>query len=137
MIESSAGAVEAARRWQQTWLAAWPARDLEAIVALYAADAVHRSTPFRPPHIGRAEITEYFRTAFADEVASARVYFAAPMVENSRAIMEWWALVTEADGPATIAGIAVADFGPDGLIVRSRDYWFSEPGHRPPHEPHA
>jgi hypothetical protein len=40
----------AARRWAATWTAAWQAHDVEAVVALYADDCVHRSTPFRPPH---------------------------------------------------------------------------------------
>ena len=128
---------EAARRWRDAWQKAWPAQDAAAVVALYADDAVHRSTPFRPPHAGIVSVREYFVSAFADEVGPARVFFAEPMVVGERAVMEWWALVTEAGGPATVAGIAVADFGPDGLIVRSRDYWSAEPGHHQPHEPHA
>lgn len=122
---------EAARRWQRAWQAAWPARDTAAIVALYAADAVHRSTPFRPPHEGIEQIRTYVEDSFAEETAPAKVFFAAPMVDGDRAVMEWQALVTEADGPATIAGIAVAEFAPDGLITRSRDYWHTQPGHYP------
>jgi uncharacterized protein (TIGR02246 family) len=120
---------EAAARWRATWIAAWPAGDAEAVVALYAEDAVHRSTPFRPPHVGRAGLREYFVGSFAAETAPATVVFDEPLVSGHRAVMEWWAQVTEAGGPATIAGIAVADFGPDGLIVGSRDYWHAEAGH--------
>jgi len=122
---------EAARRWRRAWQDAWPARDTAAIVALYAGDAVHRSTPFRPPHEGFEAIRAYVADSFAGETAPAEVLFAEPLVDGDRAVMEWRALVTEAGGPATIAGIAVAEFGPDGLIARSRDYWHAEPGHIP------
>ena len=128
---------EAAARWRSTWLAAWPARDGAAIVELYAPDAVHRSTPFREPHRGAGELREYFVSAFAAETAPAEVFFDEPVVAGDRAIMEWWALVEENDGPSSVAGIAVAEFGPDGLIHRSRDYWFTQPGHHRPHEPHT
>jgi hypothetical protein len=42
----------AAHRWADTWSHAWPQRDVEAIAALYADTAVHRSTPFRPTRRG-------------------------------------------------------------------------------------
>lgn len=51
---------EAASRWAATWTAAWKAHDVEAIVALYADDCVHRSTPFRPPHRGRQGVRDYW-----------------------------------------------------------------------------
>ena len=119
---------EAARRWRSVWQDAWPARDAAAVAALYTDDAVHRSTPFRSPHSGIGAIREYFVSSFADEVAPAEVRFAEPLIDGDRAVMEWRALVTEAAGPATIAGIAVAEFGPDGLITVSRDYWHTVPG---------
>src|SRR5213078_1375385 len=100
---------EAARRWQRVWNDAWPGRDTAAIVALYAENAVHRSTPFRPPHEGLRQIRAYVAEAFAQETAPAEVFFAEPLVGGDRAVMEWRALVIEADGPTTIAGIAVAE----------------------------
>ena len=39
--------VEAARRWRDTWLRAWPAQDVEALRALYSEHIVLRSHPFR------------------------------------------------------------------------------------------
>ena len=44
----------AARRWADTWSRAWPQRDGEAIVELYADTAVQHSTPFRQPGLGPA-----------------------------------------------------------------------------------
>ena len=37
--------VEAARRWRETWLRAWPAQDVEALRALYGEHIVLRSRP--------------------------------------------------------------------------------------------
>jgi len=44
----------AARRWAEVWSSAWPARDTEAIAALYADDAVYRALAFREPDPGLA-----------------------------------------------------------------------------------
>jgi hypothetical protein len=105
---------------------------MEPVIALYAEDAVHRSAPFRREHRGIGEVAAYFRESVADETAPAKVWFADPIVAGDLAVMEWWAQVTEAEGPTTIAGIAVAEFGPDGRVVASRDYWHAEAGHREP-----
>lgn len=45
---------EAARDWAATWQRAWETVDLEAIVALYAQDAVFSSPPHRLGPIGIA-----------------------------------------------------------------------------------
>src|ERR671935_280336 len=93
-----------ARRWAATWTAAWRAHDVEAVVALYADDCVHRSTPFRPPHRGRQGVRGYVTGAFADERRVDDVRFAAPLVHGDRAWVEYWALLVDAGGaPATLA----------------------------------
>jgi ketosteroid isomerase-like protein len=49
---------EAASSWAAIWTAAWRAHDFEPIVALYADDRMHRSTPFRRPTVdGRVSVT--------------------------------------------------------------------------------
>ena len=75
----------AARRWAATWTAAWQAHDVEAVVALYAEDCVHRSTPFRPPHRGRQAVRDYVAQAFADEQRIDDVRFDPPVVQGDRA----------------------------------------------------
>ena len=43
---------EAARRWAEVWTGAWPAKNVEAIVALYAEGAQYRALVLREPELG-------------------------------------------------------------------------------------
>jgi uncharacterized protein (TIGR02246 family) len=123
----------AARRWAATWTAAWEAHDVEAVVALYADDCVHRSTPFRPPHRGRQAVRNYVTQAFAAEQRIDEVRFGAPVVEGDRACVEYWARFVDRQGTAmTLAGCAMARFDADGLITEARDYWHLQEGHEVP-----
>jgi uncharacterized protein (TIGR02246 family) len=125
----------AARRWAATWTAAWQAHDVEAVVALYADDCVHHSTPFRPPHRGRQAVRDYVTQAFADEQRIDDVRFGTPIVEGDRACVEYWARFLDQQGTAmTLAGCAMARFDADGLITEARDYWHLQEGHEPPPE---
>jgi hypothetical protein len=106
---------------------------MEAVAALYAEACVHRSTPFRGPHRGRAGVREYLAAAFADESAVVDVRFGTPLVDGDRAWVEYWATLRDRDGaPVTLAGSALARFDADGLIVESRDWWHQTAGHIPP-----
>jgi uncharacterized protein (TIGR02246 family) len=123
----------AAARWAATWTAAWLAHDVDAVVALYAEDCVHRSTPFRPPHSGREGVRAYVAQAFADEQAVASVRFGTPVVEGDRAWVEYWATFTDEHGqPTTLAGCAQAIFDADGQVTEARDYWHLAPDHTQP-----
>jgi ketosteroid isomerase-like protein len=124
---------EAARRWAATWTAAWRAHDVEPVVALYADDCVHRSTPFRPPHRGPRAVRDYVTRAFADELRIDDVRFGTPVVQGDRACVEYWARFLDERGtPRTLAGCGVARFDADGLVTEVRDYWHLEEGQRPP-----
>ncbi|RBQ19270.1 nuclear transport factor 2 family protein [Spongiactinospora rosea] len=105
---------QAALRFTGTWRRGWAEHDVEAIIALYAPDAVHRSMPFRPEHRGRAAIEEYIRWSFADETPVS-VEFGTPLVDGE---------------PVTLAGCVFARFGADGLAVETRDYWHTARGHQ-------
>jgi uncharacterized protein (TIGR02246 family) len=123
----------AARRWAATWTTAWQTHDVEAVVALYAEDCVHRSTPFRPPHRGRQAVREYVAQAFADEQRIDKVRFTTPVVQGDRACVEYWAWFLDQGGTAmTLAGCAMARFDADGRITQARDYWHLEEGRRTP-----
>jgi uncharacterized protein (TIGR02246 family) len=125
----------AACRWAATWTAAWRAHDVEAVVALYAGDGVHRSTPFRPPHRGRQAVRDYVTQAFADEQRIDGVRFDTPVVQGDRACVEYQARFLDHQGTAmTLAGCAMARFDADGLITEARDYWHVQEGDLPPPE---
>jgi uncharacterized protein (TIGR02246 family) len=133
-MESQHAARRWAETWAETWTAAWLAHDVEAVVALYAEDCVHRSTPFRPALRGREAVRDYVAEAFAEERRVDDVRFSTPMVEGDRAFAEYWANSLDQSGePVTLAGCAIARFDDDGLIVEARDYWHLEAGyHEPP-----
>jgi ketosteroid isomerase-like protein len=125
-------AIDAAQRWAQTWRDAWPVRDTEAIVGLYAAKCRHSSAPFREPYEGHRGVRAYFSSAFATETEPATVWFGSPIVTGERAAVEWWARLTEADGPVTLAGCSILTFDDLGLVVDQRDYWHLSRGHVDP-----
>ena len=134
-VEAEMDSQATARRWAATWTAAWQAHDVEAVVALYAEDCVHRSTPFRPPHRGRQAVRDYVTQAFADEQRIDEVRFGTPVVQGDRACVEYWASFLDQQGTAmTLAGCAMARFDTDGLITEARDYWHLQKGHRLPPE---
>lgn len=124
---------EAAGRWAATWQRAWEALELEAIVALYAPDAVFSSQPFREIYHGRDGVREYVSGAFADESA-VRAWFGEPVVDDVRTAVEWWAALHEAGEEVTLAGTSVLRFDTDGLVTEQRDTWNMTAGRREPPE---
>jgi ketosteroid isomerase-like protein len=113
---------DAARRWARTWTDAWVAQDVAAIVALYAADVVFSSQPFRAPYHGRAGVREYVSAAFASE-SGPRVWMSPPIVEGQRASVSWWCALREDGVDATLAGTSVLRFDADGLVAEQWDTW--------------
>ena len=113
----------AVRRWIETWASAWPAKDADAIAALYADDAAFRSQPFRDLQSPRA----YVDWAFSEQ-DEAGCWFGEPVVEGHRAAIEYWGIVRFEGRDETIAGIAFVTFGPDGLVAAQRDCWNSRGG---------
>lgn len=121
-----------ARRWIEAWRRAWPAKDPEPLAAVYAADAVFRSQPFRELHLGRAGVLEYARWAFADQERLVGCWFGEPVAAAARAAVEYWAILVENGEQVTIGGVALLRFDTDGLVQAQRDYWSLEPGAREP-----
>ena len=103
----------AAQRWAEIWQRAWEALDLEAVVALYAEDAVLSTQPFRVPYRGRDGVREYVGGAFGDEEA-VRAWVGEPVVDGDRVAIEWWAALREAGEEVTLAGTSVLRFDPEG-----------------------
>jgi hypothetical protein len=112
--------VDAARRWGRTWERAWAEGDVDAIVALYAPDAVYRSHPHRDPEIGGA--LGYVSRVFGEE-SNVQCWFGEPIASGDRAAVEWWANLDEQDGALNLTGATILRFAPSGLVVEHVDYW--------------
>jgi SnoaL-like domain len=112
----------AARRWAETWARAWPERDVDAITALYADDALYRASVFREPDRGTAGVRRYLDENFTIE-QEIECWFGEPIAAGSRAAVEWWATWIEKGERLTLAGTTVLRFDQAGQVVDHRDYW--------------
>jgi hypothetical protein len=127
-------AEEAARRCADTWARGWENHDVDAIAALYAEDATHRSSPEREPRVGPSGVRAYCEWAFSDE-AGARCWFPAPLTSGRRAAAPWWAISTDRAGRSvTLVGISLVAFDGEGAVRDQQDVWTQLDG---AHEPHA
>ena len=71
--------------------------------------------------------------AFADEALGTECWFADPIVDGNRAVVQYWAVLREPGGaPQTLAGTSVLRFGEHVLITEHIDYWVMRDGHREP-----
>jgi hypothetical protein len=122
---------DAAKRWAHTWKHAWEASDIEAIVALYAADVVFSTEPFREPYRGVAGVREYVSRVFEEE-ADQRVWVGEPIVTKNRASIAWWAAMTEEGKDVTLAGTSVLAFDASGLVTSQWDTWNMAAGQTSP-----
>jgi nuclear transport factor 2 (NTF2) superfamily protein len=124
-------AESAARRWAETWEQAWPARDIDAIAALYADGAEYRALVHREPDVGVGGVRDYLRRNFDVEV-DIECRFGTPVAAGNRAAIQWWASWNEDGADLTMAGVTVLRFDADGLVIDHRDYWNEVPGRYPP-----
>ena len=68
--------------------------------------------------------------AFAEQ-AAAECRFGEPIVTGDRAAVDWWAVLTAADGSVeSIAGTSLLRFDEAGRVMEQRDVWSIEPGRR-------
>jgi len=119
---------DAARRWIDAWTRAWRSLDADLLEPIYAADAVHRSHPFREP----GNPLEYARWAFGEEEGEPEVWMGEPVVSGDRAAIEWWAC-TSGDGQrVSLAGTSIVRFDADGRATEQQDYWGQGDGRVPP-----
>jgi ketosteroid isomerase-like protein len=102
----------AARRWADTWRRAWPEKDADAIVALYADSASYRALAFREPDLGLTGVRSYLDRNFA---------------------VEWWGRWIEDGTPLTLAGATVLRFDDAGQVIDHRDYWNELERREPPY----
>jgi hypothetical protein len=122
----------AARRWADTWRRAWPEKDADAIVALYADSASYRALAFREPDLGLTGVRSYLDRNFAVE-QEIECWFGEPVVSGDRAAVEWWGRWIEDGTPLTLAGATVLRFDDAGQVIDHRDYWNELERREPPY----
>ncbi len=125
-------ATAAARRWAETWSRAWPDRDVDAIVALYADAASYRALAFREPDLAPAGVRRYLEENFGAE-SEIECWFGEPLVSGDRAAVEWWGTWVEEGKRLTLAGTTLLQLDGAGKVVDHRDYWNEVERREPPY----
>jgi SnoaL-like domain len=118
----------AARAWIDAWDRAWHAKNPAPLAAVYAENVVFRSHPFREPQSPLV----YARSAFDEEGDELDLWWNEPIAVGERAVVEWWATLSENGEPVTLAGASVLTFQGDGRVIDQHDYWAIAPGHARP-----
>ena len=121
-----------AEEWIAAYRRAWLERDPERVVELFTDDAVYRSSPFREPHFGSAGIRDYWTRATSTQ-EELDLRFGDPVVEGSKVVVEWWAIMRDEGAWITLPGCLLLRFAEDGRCEELREYWHVEDGR---HEPH-
>jgi hypothetical protein len=119
----------AAEAWLDAWTRGWRDHDADVVGAVYAANALFVSHPFREPQ----HPADYAQQAFAAE-DDVEFWFAEPRLHGDGAAVEYWAIIGHDGKHSTLAGVTVLRFDNDGLVVEHRDYWALEDGARIPPE---
>ena len=120
----------AVSRWVRNYTKAWLKKDAKAITSLFTEDATYHSHPFRPVTQGRKSILDYTLGAL-DVEQIYEVRFGKPVVEGSRAAVEYWTTMKEKVEDVTLAGCIMLRFAKDGLCKELHDYWVLQPGKVP------
>ena len=114
-------------RWIRSYTKAWLKKDAKAIASLFTEDATYRSHPFRPVTHGKKSILDY--TLGALDVGQVyEVRFGKPVVEGSRAAVEYWTTMKEKVEDVTLAGCVMLHFAKNGLCRELHDYWVLQTG---------
>ena len=114
-------------KWIRNYSKAWLNKDARGIASLFTEDATYHSHPFRPVNQGRKSISDY--TLGALDVGQVyEVRFGKPVVEGSRAAVEYWTTMKEKAEDVTLAGCVMLHFARNGLCKELHDYWVLQTG---------
>jgi hypothetical protein len=114
-------------KWIRSYSKAWLKKDAKAIASLFTEDAAYHSHPFRPVNQGKKSIFDYTLGALdVGEVYEVR--FGRPVVEGSRAAVEYWTTMKEKVEDVTLAGCVMLRFARNGLCRELHDYWVLQAG---------
>jgi ketosteroid isomerase-like protein len=122
-----------ASEWIEDYGDAWRRKDADAVAELFTPDAVYRSSPLRPPTVGREAIRGYWNDATSTQ-DGLELRFGDPVVHGNRVVVEWWAVMRDAGSDVTLPGCLLLRFASGGRCAELREYWHLEPGRREPPE---
>ena len=118
-------------KWIHNYSKAWLKKDAKTIASLFSEDASYHSHPFRPVNQGKKSISDYTLGALdVEEVYEVR--FGKPIVEGSKAAVEYWATMREKNEDVTLAGCVMLRFSKSGLCKELHDYWVLQTGRLTP-----
>jgi ketosteroid isomerase-like protein len=127
--------------WISAYGRAWRKKDDVGVCRLFTEDAVYRSSPTKPPHVGHEAIAAYWRRATATQ-QDFQIRFGMPVMDGDRLAVEWWASMRDSDwrpeaatSEVTLPGCLVLRFAADGRCAELREYYnplFGEAVSAPP-----
>lgn len=105
----------------EAYVAAFEAGDAEAVVRLYAADAVVRDPVDAKPVVGHDAIRAFYQASMA---TGAKLSLDGPVrTASSIAAFAFSVHLTLPNGPCRIDVIDTFEFNPDGLVQQMTAYW--------------
>lgn len=118
----------------QTWLSklcgAVESADPGGVAALFSQDVTYHEAPFLAPRHGRGVVRSLLETEMHQRRDSTAA-FDAINFENDIGWASWSLSFTRegTEDPVRLEGVLKAEFGPDGLCMRYRQWWhILEPG---------
>jgi steroid delta-isomerase len=104
------------------YCAAVTAGDMDAIIAMYAADAVQRDPSSAPPNVGHAAIRTFYENA-RDAADWMRFEASAVHTSGNHVAFDFTVTVSLGGGQMVIHGIEVFTVSDDHLITEVTAYW--------------
>ena len=113
-------------RWLGDYVAAWKSYEREAIVALFADDAVYRYRPYDEPIVGAGRIADDW-IGDPDDPGSYEATYAPVAVDGDTAVITGSSTYTDPDGSVRTIfdNCFVIRFAPDGRCTEFTE-WFME-----------
>jgi steroid delta-isomerase len=102
----------------ETYLAAVGDHDLEAVVDLFAEDAVQEDPIGTPPNVGKAAIRDFFEKSFGAPFSTTLA--GPPLVTGDYAAFQFTINVETGGDPFIVRAIDVMHFDEDGKITEVR-----------------
>jgi uncharacterized protein (TIGR02246 family) len=117
--------VEVFKLWLNRYADAWRVGDPDAIVELFAPEALYQDTPFSEPLQGREAIHEYWAQGVRHSKHDAEYEAEALATGDGIGLAHWHAEFTSApqEHRVELDGILMAAIDDDGQCTSFREWW--------------